>query len=450
MRFRTCCAVGAFAFAATTVNAQSDYVVQFGSYSNLTNAQSGLSIMDYDYPDFDFQVTEIGGSYKVTSLPYDTYAEAWALKVSPELESASSFIVEIPENQSQVVDYLPPVFDTSGIGTVERSSFVTMHDDIVSAPSEAAFGKQVANMNSEELVSVGIRGNVTQQRIDALERFVANHPSDSRLNRSSLKLAQLQMRTGNTARSNALLNAVELNGSQDEQNEAKFLKAHQKLYENLPSQAFNKFKDLASDSTVPGEVRYKSMKLAAASAHRAKDYSNAIRAYKQIELEGLDDAAKDEASLKRIGLTFELVRNGKGSWDDVRKLCNEYINSNVSTGLKATAALMEAETYFYEEDYQQSITLCDQLVSNYPLQTREVLMAKFWKGHSLYKLKDFESSETIFQEIAQADGSGVEFFKDQNPIEKAAAWVTYYSDVEAEVDLAPVDNEYLQYEYLDY
>jgi tetratricopeptide (TPR) repeat protein len=294
------------------------------------------------------------------------------------------------------------------------------------------------------LALIGSEAPTNADGIPALEEYISYYPNGDELEKVKIRLARrVQGRKRDNPKARMLLDEVIQSGTEDEVGEAKVLKAYITFREGKKKEAGNEFCDLANDLSIPAHDRLEGMRRKARIAHSTRDSHIAWLAYKQI-CDGVEDPAeRAETKKQMIGLAFELVGSGIGSWEEVRSQCDEVLNDPTAPeDVKATTALMQLETYFHDRDFSEAVSRTDKFLGDYEKYTRENGVALYVKGVSLYRSGDKESAKKVLDQLYHTDLSEADRFGTKNPQSAAALWLAFIAKNEGQDSLI---SEYLQF-----
>lgn len=441
----------AVSLSSAQVHAAKQYAVQLAAFGTAEEAESARQQMVETLGDVRVHFIEGGHApHKVVIGQWETYADAWAAK-SALPEGTQSFIVswevqegaEVPvatlaSETSTTLRVLP--FDTTGLeATLDSAGIVEVSEATAPSGSVAAneqamrdrptaelLAKQPSQMTREELLSVGMNAPRNSDGVPALQRFLEAHSNDPRRSAVDLRLSRRLMGRKDFEGARAALADAETHGSADERAQAKLLGAYVTLYDRTSAEAYEAFRAVASDSTLPADTRRDAMRMAAGSAHAAGKYTEALAAYRQIEEIAPDPAGRTEATMQRAGLALELATRGKGNYEDVRTLCERVANTQgASRQTVATAKLMHLESRFHEGDAQGALAEIDPFLAEFPDVRREHVSATVWKGVCLVKLGRASEAESILRAVTEMNLEKSDKFSGHEPQAKAAVWLTW-------------------------
>ncbi|MBX7245068.1 MAG: SPOR domain-containing protein [Candidatus Sumerlaeaceae bacterium] len=375
--------------------------------------------------------------YKVVTGQYETYAAAWTAKGSmPPAAPSDRFITKWPSNSSIAESVPPPsaeVYSTAGLGkaTTLSAEDVWAAGGFDAAPEGVDTTINVdTSADSQTARKAAIKSSGKDQTAnDALEAALALRPGASDANRNRLALARAYGRGRNPSRAEALLGVVASNGTSAEKAAASFIRAHVLLNKKDLEGAFAAFQAIAGNQTYPEALRRQSMRRAAGVAHSSRDYRRAWTAFSQIESNAATAEEKAEARVQKAGLAFELVCNGKGTWNEVRMLCQRVAeDESAPRTQRATAELMFLETFYYEGNYQETLSKSREFMARYPDIKREYYTAAVWQGIMLLQLRQLPEAKMVFENILAARIARDEMFGQLEPRARAAAWLAYLAN----------------------
>ena len=373
------------------------------------------------------------GSSAILSASFASGAEAWVAMKSLSPEQAGQ--MEIVATESPVS---APVTSVSGLvpakpfRSLPPQPAEKLKDSLkrlgAAATGELAQGlkdKPTAQLSRTELLAVGANGANTEG-VPALERFLAENPQAPEANSARLRLARRLMGRKDYAKVGEALAAIQAPPGSEEREVANYLSSYNRLYKDGNKAALPEFLAVANSETAPPAIRHDAMRVVAAAYHSVKDYSNSWLAFEDIAQSNTDPDVVGDARVEIAGLAFELRRNGNGSWDEVRTFCNRVLDDEASPpARKATAALMRAETYYFEGDLEEAARQMDSLVATYNANKREAAMAALWKGIILTQQGNYSQAEELLTSVAQMELNDAEKFAKKDPKAIALAWLTY-------------------------
>jgi hypothetical protein len=256
--------------------------------------------------------------------------------------------------------------------------------------------------------------------------FLEEFPADAKSNRARLCLARVLGRGADFNRADALLSEVMAHGDGVERTMAVFLLAHQRYNMGRREESAELFRTLANKEELPAELRLTSMRRYAGIAHGKQDYPVAWLAFEQIAATGHDESSEMEARMQLAGLAFELVGRAKGTWPEVRFLCQSIISAPDSPQhLRATASLMHLETLFEEERWPEALQEAQAMSVQFQECVREYYMARVWEGITLHKLNRAEEAMFILGLVADSTIPKSEKFAGVEPAARAALWLAH-------------------------
>jgi tetratricopeptide (TPR) repeat protein len=442
--------------------AEAVYTVVIHDSLSLAEAQQVLSLQSAEGWSASLRETNEEGTihHQVCLGRFPTFAEAWVARESlapsdyPTTSVASWEEPAPPPATNDLPLVLP--FDTTGLdaettttvqvgsetksaGSVTKSRVKTDAEAIQDlyraeeiAPAgtidAAILAKTPSEMSKDELWLVGRSAPSSTEGVPALERFLAQHPQDAKANAARLRLVRrLMARKDAGARIQSLLSEVTASGSANQRAIATYLGAYSAMNEQSPStDPVEAFRAVASNPGMPREMRLDAMRRAAGLAHKHRDYPTAWLAFDQLEKTSSDQEVKAEARMQKAGLAFELADSAKGTWGEVRQLCETAAASPSATRqTRATAQLIRLETYFKEGDLQQALTDTNSFLGEYVDVRREWALASLWKGIFLVKLGRYEEATAALEPILSFNLTEKEKFAKVEPEAQAALWLAW-------------------------
>jgi len=416
-----------------------EYALQVFASKNLRTAETEKVSFENIYPNQNFTlITRSSDDYpfKIVTGNYEYYAEAISIK-NEDFEGLDYFIVSYPElsaTKKLKSEALPTfqsaskkVFDLSGFNknSYSRQSPSIFDNESVPKPVQRILDKPVGNLNRDELLRVGIHASTNSIGIPALERFIQEHSTDPKLHDSCIALARRYMGRKDFVRVNQLITAVEADGNEAQKQKVRLLRAYSTLYQDSPEKAFQEFCDLASDSSLPENIRMDAMKRAAASIHTANNRYKALLAYNDIEETATSQYDIAEARINKLGIMLELARNGKGPFSEIVEyatLISE--NSSVPDNFRMKALMMAAEAHMDDGKYNHALPLVESglSISEDTSDERNILL--MIKAICYGKSGNYTASKEILNEIVNAPEEG----KYADSIQaRAGTWLLFFS-----------------------
>lgn len=364
----------------------------------------------------EVQVVNRGGAYpyKVCVGYFSTYAEAYAAKCLHQVpELKDPFIVPLERAiAAPGLSGLPisEAVDTSGL---ENSA------DAATAQTYWAAGGFAPTATGETL----------PDDLPGLQRRLALEPNGARANRVRLVLARkLKERKDGQLQAASLTALVERSTSLPEVTMARFIAGHVALKAEDKATAFARFRQVASDRTVPGQVRRESARRAAGVLHSMKYYPHAWALMDRIAVASPNWKERNEARKQQAGLAYELALNGKGTFDEVRALCKAVSQDpTCPREIRATAELMHLETWGEELRWAEMLTEAISFRATYSDVRREYHLAGLLHGTALYGLNQMDASRAVFRDVLDTCLDGSERFAGVEPRAKAIIWLAWIS-----------------------
>jgi tetratricopeptide (TPR) repeat protein len=159
--------------------------------------------------------------------------------------------------------------------------------------------------------------------------------------------------------------------------------------------------------TASPQARYDAMWLMARVYHAMDWRRTAYRAYGEIESVATDALDILRCRAERAGLLLELSESGTGRLVDCRLACSQILrdfadlDDSLANQLRATAALMRAETFYLENDFERSATELQAVADGSQDVPRVQGMALYYLGYALHRAgRSAESTET-FERLAR-------------------------------------------------
>ena len=415
------------------------YTIQVGAYQTLGEAEQVRGQFAAVYSPVFILNRSVSGvteqySYKVCAGNFSTYAEVWSSKERlPKTVFPGCFITSgtLPENVSPSAQ-LPierPFSNPVSAESDEQTDRVLEVGGMGPKKSVSAAKSAVPvwQLGSADLLDASLNGNPEDGRTDeARERLLSERPGDSKSNQVRLRHARQLGHEKNYNEAEALLNHTINTGTADEKLAARFIRAHVKRYRGEPNTAFQEFRSLANASDVPPALRRRSMRLAAGSAHAAKNYPDAWFSFAQIAETDSNPEVIAEARMEQAGLAWELVLCGKGTWEETRALCDVVLLDPAAPHkTKATAAIMHLETWFFQENYTQCLSEVEQFMATYADVRREAGLVRVWRGLSLLNLRRIPEAKVALEEAATQELADNELFAGTDPRAVACSWLVF-------------------------
>jgi tetratricopeptide (TPR) repeat protein len=390
------------------------------------------------------QAGQAEGLPSLLTASFSSGAEAWVAMKSLPPDQASGLEIVAAESPSSA-----PVTSISGLVAVKpfRSvpppAFEKLTDSLKrlgAAPTgevaQALKDKPTAQLSRSELLAVGTNA-ANAEGVPALERFLAENPEAPEANSARLRLARRLMGRKDYAKVGETLAAIQGPPGSEEREVANYLSAYNRLYKDGNKAALPEFLAVANSETAPSAIRHDAMRVVAAAYHSDKDYRNSWLAFEDIAEASGDPEMVGDAKVELAGLAFELCLNGKGTWDEVRGFCNRVLEAeSFPAAKKATAALMRAETYYYEGNLDEAILQMDSVTSTYSANKREASMAALWKGIFLTQQKKYSQAEEVLTAVGQMELKDAEKFAKKDPKAIALTWLTHIAEQQGDAPKA--------------
>ncbi|MDI6784799.1 MAG: tetratricopeptide repeat protein [bacterium] len=113
------------------------------------------------------------------------------------------------------------------------------------------------------------------------------------------------------------------------------------------------------------------------------------------------DSLAAPAQMHYCGMLFELALNHRVSWEVVRAELRktEKTYPEAEPWVFARCALMDAESFFYEKDYETLIRLCEQLIKKYPTCKTEIALAESWVARGYLETGLHRTALELYQSL---------------------------------------------------
>lgn len=386
------------------------YTIQVGAFPTLAEAEALASSLSSDHTPVTIQTIFGTDAYphKVCVGYFNIYADAISTKRQASATTVSQgFLRKIETAPPEVVQV--PVrepFTLAGLTDPE--------------PPDASLYWEAAGLTGPDSANGG------SESVATLESDLLNDLTSSKANRLRMKLARKLYRVGEHTRSEDYLNEVRVLGTIPEQKMADFVAGHGALARKDRLQALARFRQVASDTTLPPSVRRRAMRLGAGVLHALKKHDEAWIAFSRVAEFAASQSEIDEARMQQAGLAFEMVKCQKGNWDEVRALCQSVISDTKSAhNTRATAHLMWAETFIEERRLSEALQEIERFRELYPDVPREFHTAGIWRGVLLAQLGRYDEARTALESVADASIPTAQQFAGLTPRARAAVWLVY-------------------------
>jgi tetratricopeptide (TPR) repeat protein len=159
--------------------------------------------------------------------------------------------------------------------------------------------------------------------------------------------------------------------------------------------------------------------------HQIPDRMRAYQAYSEIERFSTSENVKLRCQVERAGLLMELARSEKGTLAEARALCDQILSAHADSpsGFQrnrlATAALMRAETFYYENDRQAALEALTHVADTYADRRRESSMALYFLAHTLRREGRAEEACEVLENLKNVSLEDGETFARQDLNAKA-------------------------------
>jgi hypothetical protein len=120
-----------------------------------------------------------------------------------------------------------------------------------------------------------------------------------------------------------------------------------------------------------------------------------------------------QSIMEQCALDFELARRGKGSYDDCRANMEKVLNElgNSVEEVRARLELMRAETFYFNQQYEETILAVERYLSKFPGYRTEGSMAASYAGYSAAALENWSGMEQWFTTALEYDLKESEMFQ---------------------------------------
>ncbi len=247
-----------------------------------------------------------------------------------------------------------------------------------------------------------------EQAKSALQAFLQRFPRSERVPRVKLHLAYWTFKDSTDAEAEQKFKEVKQGyPNREEAGEAALRIGYIKLRNKDKDSALREFEEVARGLVkASDEVRLEAMLRCAKMYHASNERVRALQAYRECA-EITDRTAFDpNVHLEIAGLYMEIARSGAGSLDDCIEECDRVLacEDGPITAL-ATALQMKAESYYFKQDYDQSIAIANEVLKKYNSVRPMAMLAQFYAGMSLL-------AKDHYYEAAEAYNRVVERFSD--------------------------------------
>lgn len=410
------------------------WFIQAGAYDTPQEAAAVQATLQKSCSPVNVQVRDGNKPYKVLVGQFSSYADVYSHKQKLKQGfPADAFITSGTGTAAPVTNVLPIEHPFSGpaLDASDASQYWTLggFSNDPEPPAELA-DMPASVLDRDQLLQAGL--SVAKHPftgVQPLEEFLKRFADDADADKVRLRLARVYGRGSNVGRAEALLKKVLRDGTPEARAMARFIGAHGQVNRHQMNEAYEAFRSIANDGSLPGVLRVQAMWRAAACAHSQQRYPESFLCYQYLAENLSDPAQVAEARVQMAGLMFELVLRQKGSWDEVRNVCRLVADDPQSPrGNRATAELMYLETFYEQHRYEEAVALADKYISDFSDVKRESYVATVWKGLCLYNLNRVDEAKAPLEEVANADISLGDKFGNSEPAARAAIWLAHIAD----------------------
>jgi tetratricopeptide (TPR) repeat protein len=262
----------------------------------------------------------------------------------------------------------------------------------------------LSQLNPEQILMKGQYTTDSLQAIIILQYCMDHYPSFPELKEVKFQLARKNFDAGYKEKAYSILEGLEAESSGAQKAEYRKSRCYFLIKEIRNDEAINAFKEVLCDTDATSEMRLESAFRIAALYYRKKDRPGSYIAYEQIYNLSTVPKIRAFSLMNIIALSMELARSEKGELSDTGFLCRQFLETykNVPGVLRATVALMEAETCFYQEDYLTAAKKGQKVFEEYQSYKREAYTALYWAARSKYRMKAYKNADEIFEQIQSA------------------------------------------------
>lgn len=383
------------------------------------------------------------GKSKILAGNFTCYAQAWCYKqrLSAQLP-ADAFIYQWESSTAPIeknVFGCGPVHCTDlftgaekyDVSSASQSTTDTLEADLqkagldpLPAPDPALLTKAVTEMTRDELLAVGLNAADDTTGIMSLAHFLDRFSSDEAVGRAKLRLARRLLHRREFDVAGRLLSQAYQQGTPRERSIAHLYHAYGSYFSGKPSEACESFSSLASATTASVGIRRDALERAGVIAQSLGDYGKAWLTFEQLEECAATGPQAAEARLQLAGIAFELAGRQKGTWSEVKGLCNAV--KEVAGARKqqhATSDLMLLEMRLNDSDTSLTLQAANEFLSTYEGVRREYFTALLYRATLLCRLKKFADAANDFRRILGERFSRDDKFAAARPRAEAACWM---------------------------
>ena len=414
------------------------YFIQAGAYDSAKEASSAQAQLQKSCSPVTILQKDGLKPYKVCVGQFDTYLDAWSNRQKLKKGfPADAFITSGTASGPITQTSLPVDEPFDGPALADNGTSAGEYWDLGGFGNDPEPGPDLADappsiLNRAELLEAGLSAAKHPfSGVKPLEEFLKRYNDDPKADAVRLRLARVYGRGSNSARAEVMLNKVLRDGTPTARAMARFISAHVKLNRHEMPEAYQAFRAVANDGTLPADLRKQAMWRAAAVQHSVQNYADSWMAYKHIAAISNDSASISDARVQMAGLMFEMVKRSKGTWDEVRTSCQTVINDpQAPHAQRATAELMYLETFYEQSRYDEALRLSNAYIAKYGDVKREAYVALVWKGICLIQLNRATEAKVPLEQVALAEVAPTDKFANTEPSARAAVWLAYVADNE--------------------
>lgn len=446
------------------------YSVQLGAFPTVTEAEERLAQTGPYQVISQIRAEQTSGGetlHRVLLGRYRYYAEAWILReqvgrqLVPDAFIRTWDTQDTPTTLAELERLLPftgaetaaeppeeGVSRTSSAARALEQLMLEAEMPTTVSVSAEVLAKEPEAMKRNELLDVGFGATSETLSKECLRHFTTKHEADTSAPAAHLKLAHKLLREGKYDELRPHLEEGRSRGNPAQQRLARHIEAYCCVAEKKTSTAMALLRGLAEDPEYPNRLRREAMRAFCGVAHKAKEYDRAWLGFAQVAATAADPEEKLEARMQLAGLAYELVLNGKGTWDEVLELCGQVITApDVPRRVKATASLMHMEAQHYMKNLDTALAEAEAILAQYPDQRREYLTALAWRGAILFDLRRLDEAQAVFESLLTEAIGPADLFADFHPRARALGFLAYIAAVRKDAGKLSFYTESLRAEF---
>jgi len=187
------------------------------------------------------------------------------------------------------------------------------------------------------------------------------------------------------------------------------------------------FRELCNNTELKPAQRLSAMEIYEGIAQTREKYATAWMVNNLIEKYSTDEEQIAKARMRRVGLAMEMSQRGLGSMDEVTELSEKLQHdTTVPESVKATNALMHAESLFHQRKYDEALAASQQIIETYQHIPRECMMAEVLEAACLISMDQHGAAQAKLRALAsRQEQPGEKKFHRSDPRAKALYWLAF-------------------------